>query len=189
VVVALLIAAVALMAKPVLAGLGNALVEDDGVRKAQAAVVPGGDANGVRILRAAELAQAGYVPVVLVDAPHSLLSDESEVTIPYAEKHGFQADLFRALPLPGGMNSTRDEAAYVGRYLKTHGFRSILLVTSNYHSHRAAYLFRKENPWLEVDAVPAADPSFNPGSWWTEREWRKTFLVEWMKTVAAYLGI
>ena len=149
----------------------------------------GGDANGVRILRAAQLAQAGYAPVVLVDAPQSLLAKESEVTIPYAEKHGFADSLFRPIPLPSGMNSTRAEAGYVGAHLKASGIRSILLVTSNYHTHRAAYLFRKENPWLKVDAVPAPDPSFDSNSWWTQREWQKTFLLEWMKTVAAYLGI
>ena len=148
----------------------------------------GGDANGVRILRAAELAQGGYVPIVLVDAPQSLMGNESDMTIPYAEKHGFAAGLFRPLLLPAGMNSTRAEAAYVGQYLRTHDIHSILLVTSNYHTHRASYLFRKENPWLQVDSVPAADPSFNPDAWWTDREGQKTFLLEWTKTVATYLG-
>jgi uncharacterized SAM-binding protein YcdF (DUF218 family) len=151
--------------------------------------VLGGDSSGVRIIKAAQIAQAGYAPVVLVDAPQALIGNESDMTILYATRHGFSASLFRPLPLPRGMNSTRAEAAYVGRYLRANAIHSILLVTSNYHTHRAAYLFRKENPWLQVDAVPAADPGFNPDAWWTNREWRKTFLLELMKTVATYLGM
>jgi uncharacterized SAM-binding protein YcdF (DUF218 family) len=184
-----LLVAILLFWKPLLSRLGNALVEDDGVEKASAAVVLGGDSNGARIVRAAELAQAGYVPYVLVDGPKTLIGYESDMSILYAEQRGYAAALFHPLPIPAGLNSTRSEAEYVGKYLKREGIHRILLVTSNYHTHRAARLFRKENPWLEVVAVPAADPDFRPDSWWTYREGRKTFLLEWLKTIAAYLGI
>ncbi len=164
-------------------------MEDDGVQKAQAAVVLGGDSNGVRILKAAQLAQAGYVPDVLVDGPKSLMGHESDVTIVYAEQHGYPAALFHALPLPDNVNSTKAEAQYAGKYLRRQHIHKILLVTSNFHTHRAAYLFRKMNPGLDVIAVPAQDPDFNPRSWWTYRDGQKTFLMEWLKTIAAYLDI
>jgi uncharacterized SAM-binding protein YcdF (DUF218 family) len=158
-------------------------VEDDGLQKAQAAVVLGGDGNGSRILKAAEIAQAGYVPLVLVDGPKSLLGHESDETVQYAELRGYPASLFRAIPLGDDIRSTRAEAQYVGKYLKTQRIRKILLVTSNYHTRRAAYWFRKEDPWLQVIAIPAADPEFVPNSWWTYREGQKTFVLEWLKTV------
>jgi len=185
----LLLAAVVLLRGPILSGLGNALVEDDAPRQAQAAVVLGGDSNGVRILKAAQLTQAGYVPYVLVDGPKSLLGYESDTTILYAEKRGYAATLFRPILLPPNINSTRDEARYVGNYLKQQGISKILLVTSNYHAHRAAYLFRKINPSLDVVSIAASDPDFIPDAWWTYRDGRKTFLMEWLKTIAAYLGI
>jgi len=178
-----------LLWKTILAGLGNFLVEDDGVQKAQAAVVLGGDLSGVRIMKAAQQAQAGYVPLVLSDGPKTLLGHESDVNILYAEKQGYSPALFRPLPLPPEINSTQAEAEYVGNYLKQQGIHKILLVTSNYHTHRAAYLFRKTNPWLQVITVPAPDPAFNPDSWWTFRDGRRTFLLEWAKTFAAYLGV
>lgn len=140
-------------------------------------------------MKAAQLAQAGYVPYVLVDGPKSLLGYESDTTILYAEKRGYPAVLFRPLQFPANVNSTRTEAQYVGKYLRHEHIHKILLVTSNFHTHRAAYLFRKMNPGLEVIAIPAQDPDFNPNSWWTSRDGQKTFLMEWMKTVAAYLGI
>ncbi len=186
---ALAVAAVLLLWQPILSGLGNALVEDNGLQKAQTAVVLGGDSNGARIRTAAQLAQAGYIPYVIVDGPKSLLGYESDTTILYAEKQGYAAALFHPLLLPSAVNSTRTEAEYVGKYLKQQGIRKILLVTSNYHTHRAAYLFRKMNPGLTVVAIPAADPDFKPNSWWTYRDGQKTFAMEWLKTVADYLGI
>ena len=178
-----------LLCKTILAGLGNFLVEDDSVQKAQAAVVLGGDLSGVRIMKAAQQAQAGYVPLVLSDGPKTLLGHESDVNILYAEKQGYSPTLFRPLPMPPEINSTQAEAEYVGNYLKQQGIHKILLVTSNYHTHRAAYLFRKTNPWLQVVSVAAPDPAFNPDSWWTFRDGRRTFLLEWAKTFAAYLGV
>jgi uncharacterized SAM-binding protein YcdF (DUF218 family) len=175
--------------KSILTGLGSFLVEDDVVQKADAAVVLGGDSNGVRVLRAAQLAQAGYVPFVIVDGPKTLVGYESDMNIAYAVQHGYQASLFHALPMPPPLNSTHEEAEFVGRYLKQQGIHKILLVTSNYHTHRAAYLFRKKNPWLEVVAVPAPDPDYHPDSWWTFRPGRRTFLTEWTKTFAAYADL
>jgi uncharacterized SAM-binding protein YcdF (DUF218 family) len=166
----------------------NLLIEDDRPQKAQLAQVLGGDDSGARITKAAQLAQAGYVPYVLVDGPKALIGHESDVVIRYAVQKGYQPSLFRALPLPDGMNSTREETAFSGKYFKEHGIDKILLVTSNYHTHRAAYLMRKQNPGLQVVAIAAADPHFTPTTWWKSRDGKKIFLLEWMKTVATYLG-
>lgn len=168
---------------------GDYLVEDDGVQKAPVILVLGGDASGMRITKAAQLAQAGYAPRIIVDGPKTLIGHESDETIAYAIQRGYPASLFHPLPLPAGMDSTRAEAAYVGKYFKQHGIHKILLVTSNYHTHRAAYLMRKENPKLQVFVVPAPDPYFTPDGWWKSREGQKTFALEWMKTFAAWLGI
>lgn len=141
-------------------------------------------------MKAAQLAQAGYVPVVLVDGPQSLLGHESDATIQYAQMRGYPGSLFRAVPLPDFIRSTRAEAQYVGMCLKSGHIRKILLVTSNFHTRRAAYWFRKENPGLDVVAIPAPDPLFVPDSWWTDREGEKTFVLEWLKTVTErWLGI
>ena len=175
--------------QPLLSALGRALVENDAVQKAKASVVLGGDGNGVRIITAAQLAQAGYVPYAIVDGPKTLVGYESDMSIAFAEHSGYPAAMFHALPLPPQVNSTRTEAVFVGTHLKQHDIDKILLVTSNYHTHRAAYLFRKMNPGLDVIAIAAADPDYDPNSWWTNRMGQKTFVMEWIKTVATYLGL
>lgn len=166
--------------------LANALVENDGPEKVQAIVVLGGDDSGSRILKAAELAQAGYAPYVLVSGPRNLLGHESDSTVEYARRKGFPLSLFQ--PLPNDTDSTRTEAEFIGAYLRAHDIHKILLVTSNFHTRRAARLMRHENPGLQVDVVPAPDPYFTPGAWWKSRNGQKTFLIEWIKTVATWFG-
>ncbi len=166
----------------------NALVEDDGAAKADAIVVLGGDSYGTRILRAAELAKSGYAPRVLVSGPANLIGHDSDASIIYAARHGYPASMFEGVPLPQEVNSTREEVKYLGRLLREQGVQSIDLVTSNYHTARAAWLWRKENPGIRVNVVPASDPYFSPEGWFNNREGQKTFLLEWTKTLASYFG-
>lgn len=167
--------------------LGWALVENDGPRRADAAIVLGGDGYATRIVAAAHFAQAGYVPVVLVSGPEMYGRHESDFTIAYAEKRGFPAALFR--PVESGSDSTRSETAFLAEYVRVHQLHTILLVTSNYHTRRAARLFRHQNPELTVYVEPAPDPYYSPDDWWKSRGGQKTFLLEWIKTVASWLGL
>jgi uncharacterized SAM-binding protein YcdF (DUF218 family) len=169
-----------------LTAAGRALVEDDGPRKEQAALVLGGDSRGTRLLVAARLAQNGYAPYVLVSGPAAFGRHECDFTIQEAVAAGFTASLFRAVP--NESNSTRSEAQFFRTYLKNHDIRSILLVTSNFHTRRAAWIFRKIMPGVVVDVVAAPDPLFSPEDWWRNRDGQKTFLLEWTKTVATRLG-
>jgi len=161
-------------------------VEDDKPEKADAIVVLGGDEFGTRILKAAHLAQSGYAPYVLVSGPHTLLGHQSDAVIEYARRKGYPVSLFR--PLTHELNSTRSEAELIDNYLRSQGARKILLVTSNYHTARAARLLRKYSPGLQVIAVAASDPAFTPDGWWKTREGQKMFFYESFKTIATALG-
>ncbi len=173
---------------PLFTTAGNYLVKADPPRKADAAVVLGGDEFGARIVKAAQLVQAGYAPYVLVGGPTTLLGHESDMTIEYAARQGFPPALFRAVSFPTEVDSTRSEAVYVGNYLKKNGVHSILLVTSNFHTRRAGVLWREVNPWLDIAVEAAPDRYFTPDSWWKSRPGKKTFLYEWLKTVNTWAG-
>jgi len=167
------------------------LIEDDGARKADAVVVLGGDNYGDRTLKGAELAKEGYAPYVLLSGPPRLLGFDSVEEIQFAEQHGYAASLFREGHLPRDAESTRTEAEFLGKVLMGQGVKSILLVTSNYHTKRAAKLWRAANPGLAVTVVPSVDPEryFTPETWWKTRPGQKTFLYEWMKTISVMLGV
>jgi uncharacterized SAM-binding protein YcdF (DUF218 family) len=161
-------------------------VEDDKPGKADVVVVFGGDEFGARITKAAQLATAGYAPYVLVSGPRTLLGHECDTTIEYAHRRGYPIELFR--PFPHELNSTRREAELIDRYLHEQRAKTVLLVTSNYHTARAARFLRKYAPDLKVIAVAAPDPNFSSAGWWKTREGQKAFLYEWLKTVAAASG-
>lgn len=173
----------------VLRAAGRALVENDGARKADCILVLGGDEYGSRILYAGELAKAGYAPYILVDGPLTLIGHESDSTIQYAVQQRLSPSLFRPVWLPKGVDSTSREVRYVAeKVLRPNNVKKVLLVTSNYHTRRAARFIRREVPWLSVSVMPAPDPYFSADGWWTNRNGKKIFLLEWMKTIAEWWG-
>ena len=186
----LLLALCYLLRTTLLTAAGSVLVENDRPQKADCILVLGGDDFGQRILKAAELAKAGYASIVFVDGPVSLIGHESDTTIQYAVQQGFPAKMFRAIWLPPGVDSTSTEAQYVANNIfRPKGIKTVLLVTSNYHTRRAAHFFRKEVPWLKVIAVPSPDPFFRADGWWKTRNGTKTFLLEWTKTISEWWGV
>lgn len=173
---------------PLLTLAGRVLVEDNAPSRADAILVLGGDDLGTRIVKAAELAKQGYSPYVLVSGPPNLLGHDSDGTIEFAERKGYAASLFHPVWLPPGTDSTRSEATFLGNYLRAHQIKHILLVTSNYHTRRAARLWRKQASWIAVTVIAAPDPFFTPDGWWKSRTGQKTCFLEWTKTIAAWLG-
>jgi len=172
--------------------LGYALVHDDGPAKADIAVVLGGDYWGHRILKAAQLMREGYVPAVLVSGPLGFYGlHECDLAIPFAVRHGFPAEWF--IPLPHSANSTKDEARVVLAELRRRGVRSFLLVTSNFHTARAARDYmaavRATGGGLSMRVVAAPDEFFRPDAWWRTRDSEKVAFNEWTKTLASALGL
>jgi uncharacterized SAM-binding protein YcdF (DUF218 family) len=171
-----------------LAALGRRLVRDEGPANAEIAVVLAGDFYGNRILRAAELVKQGYVPAVLVSGPHMLYGFyECDLAIPFAVKRGYPESWF--IRAPNEALSTRDEATAILADLRRRGVHRFLLVTSDFHTARAARIYRAAAPDLDMRVVAAPDEYFRADSWWHNREGRKIFLVEWLKTVANALGM
>ena len=187
------LAAVAVLARGVwLPWIADALVRDEGPAKADIAVVLAGDYYGHRIEKAAELVRAGYVPAVLVDGPEGFFGlHESDAAIDYMVRKGYPREWF--IPLPMTALSTQEEAADVLAELGRRHVRSFLLVTSTYHTARAARIYRarlkklSDPPAMRVVAAP--DQFFHPDSWWRTRQGRKTVFIEWSKTVAETVGL
>jgi uncharacterized SAM-binding protein YcdF (DUF218 family) len=151
-------------------------------------VVLAGDYSGNRILTAGDLVRRGFASHALVSGPSGAYGlHESDLAIPFAAKHGYPESYF--LPLPNDGLSTREEAAAVLAALNQRNAHRIDIVTSDYHTHRAGNIYRAQAPNLEIHMVAAPDIYFSPGAWWKNREGRKTFLLEWMKTVAAWIGM
>lgn len=88
--------------------------------------------------------------------------------------------------LEPAVHSTWDEAILVRQYSKTHNLRSILIVTSSYHSRRALWTFRTligKGTQVGLDPVPTGIQTPPPATWWLHaRGWQLVF-IEYLKLV------
>ena len=177
-----------LLRTPILAGLGSYLERSGPPQPADLVLVLAGDFYGNRILKAAELVRQGYAPRALVSGPEGLYGHhECDLAIPFAEQAGYPESYF--LHVEHSAHSTAEEARAVVPELRRMGVKRVLLVTSDYHTRRAGKIFRAAAPDLSFSVVSAPDFYFTPQGWWRNREGRKTFAIEWMKTIAEWLGL
>ncbi len=161
---------------------GDSPVKSDGV------VVLAGDGYGYRIRAGAKLAQEGYAPVVLASGAAWFYGVcECDIAIDYAVRHGYSRTLFE--PLRNEATSTQAEALAIFAEARRRGWKSILIVTSDYHTRRTRLLFDRIKPEgmiLHIYAAP--DRFFRADRWWENRESRKILLMEWTKLAAALAG-
>jgi uncharacterized SAM-binding protein YcdF (DUF218 family) len=156
--------------------------------KADVVFVLAGDPWGHRILKGAELVRESYAPRVVVSGPDGAYGNyECDLAIPFAVKAGYPQSYF--VRFPNHARSTREEAAAAAVELHDLGVHRVLLVTSLYHTRRAGNLFRAAAPDLRFFVVAAPDQDFTTGGWWQNREARKLFLMEWLKTGAGWLNL
>ncbi|HEX7956492.1 MAG TPA: YdcF family protein [Pyrinomonadaceae bacterium] len=160
----------------------EALVVSEELARADALVVlAGSDAYVERAERAAELYRAGRAPRVYVtdDGQRGGWSQELQRNPSFAERAVWELERggvprasIEVLPPP--VQSTHDEARLVRDCARRRGLRSLLLVTSGYHTRRALWTFRKEFGGDGVAVgVAAARQRPGPGGWWlSPRGWR-----------------
>jgi uncharacterized SAM-binding protein YcdF (DUF218 family) len=163
---------------------GNLLVVEQ-PRRADVIVVLGGDTNDKRYWKGIELLRSGYGRGLIVDA----VDQTKMYGHTYAEwaqrfieeTNPLQSGTIKVCPI--GEDSTIGETKYVQACLADTGARSILLVTSDYHTRRAVSIFRNRLP-MYTWYVAAADDSTQFGArWWTHREWAKRAAEEWQKVL------
>jgi uncharacterized SAM-binding protein YcdF (DUF218 family) len=168
--------------------VGTALESDGPPRKADLVIVLAGDEHGLRILEAAQIAKDGYAPKVLVSGPaNNYGMNEADLAVPFAVRRGYPESMFIRVPHEG--RSTRAEVDAIVPEVRRLGAKSVVLVTSDYHTRRAARVFRAAAPDIRLYVVGAPDAEFDLRRWWQEREGRKAVFLEWLKTIAGWFSI
>lgn len=164
------------------------LVRGDPPVKSDGIVVLAGDGYGYRIRAGADLAQQGYAPIVLASGAAWIYGVcECDLAIDYAVRNGYPRTLFE--PLRNDATSTAAEALAVFAEAERRGWKSILIVTSDYHTRRTRLILNRLKPdALRITVYAAPDRFFRAEKWWWNRESRKTLLNEWAKLGAALAG-
>ena len=80
-----------------------------------------------------------------------------------------------------------EEAELVRQYVEAHGLRSVLIVTSAYHSRRALWVFSRVfgNTGIRIGLVSVrpGDESPRPATWWFSRRGWKLVPTEYIKMI------
>jgi len=76
-------------------------------------------------------------------------------------------------------DTTREEAVALSHFVQQRKWKSVVVVTSNYHTRRARYIYQKVFPsGIGVSVASARDGDFDPEHWWEKRKSVKLFLHE-----------
>jgi hypothetical protein len=128
---------------------------------------------------------------VLVSGPPGAYGrNEADLAVEFIEHEGYPSQWF--IPFADPANSTKEEAGFILPELRRRNIHSFLLVTSDFHSARAARTYLTVERDLgyapQMRVVVAADEHFRPDSWWRNRQAQKTVFFEWSKTIAGAIG-
>jgi uncharacterized SAM-binding protein YcdF (DUF218 family) len=131
-----------------------------------------------RVSRAVELFRQGKAPVIVASGrrlrPYAGISELMEHDL---TERGIPKD--KIIRLPHDADSTKEEAEALAQIATEKKWRSVIVVTSNYHTRRARYIFRKVFPQgIEVSVASARDGDFDPDHWWVKRKSTKELIRE-----------
>ena len=155
--------------------LGSSLIDSEAPRSADLILVLGGDFWGPRVVKAAELGKLGYARTVLISSPPYAGRPEGELAIDFLVKEGFSRKMLAIFP--HNARSTIAEAVALRGELGRREVKQVILVTSSYHSRRAAIVFRLFCPGIRFVSVPADTNQFSAEGWWKKDAFPGDFLV------------
>ncbi|MFA5879634.1 MAG: YdcF family protein [Candidatus Margulisiibacteriota bacterium] len=163
----------------ILSSLGKNLICTKPTNKADMIVVlSGGEDN--RIIMAVDLYKKGISRKIMMSGGGPFLgSYYAKFMGDYAHELGVKK---RNILYELNSLSTFENAKFSYPILKKRGVKSILIVTSKYHTKRAYKVFRKFYPDIDVYIIGAPD-GINYKNWWHNYEMSDKILHEFVKTI------
>jgi uncharacterized SAM-binding protein YcdF (DUF218 family) len=175
----LLCGVVYLARHPILRFAADSWIVNDAPATADAIVVMSDDNfYADRAAHAAELSRQAVAPVVVASGrrlrPSAGISEL------------MQHDLIeRGVPkekivlFPNDAEATIEQVMQIERFATEHGWKRLLLVTSNYATRRTRYIALKLAPaGMTISVASTRDGDFDPEHWWEKRSSTKAFFGE-----------
>ncbi len=180
-------ATLAVAYRPLLTSMGAFLIVQDPLEKADVIIVLSGGRQDERVRQGAELYRQGYAPWVLLSGGEEL----EGIAVPdllrqQAVRHGIPDSV---LLFENHSSSTAEQARFLRPMLEQRGFRQAIVVTSNFHTRRTRYLFRRvfAGSPVETRVYAVQNDFFSPVRWWT-RDWdTEEVVLEYIKLGLAVL--
>ena len=180
----------------VLVAVGSFLVSEDPLVQTDAiAVLSGG--LPYRILEGIDLYRRGFAPRILLtpyegNPEYLRLMKSLGVTYQTGVRINRKIALNRGVPAEAievlsPVASTRHEAGVIFAYLREKNWRSLIVVTSEYHSTRTRLIFRSLNTGgVKVVIRPSRYDRLKLNSWWRDRSQSKRVFYEYVKLLNHY---
>ena len=175
-----------LVRHPIFRFVADAWIVEDPLDKADALIVlSDDDFYADRATRAAELFREGEAPLIIASGrrlrPNAGIAELMEHDL---VERGVPKD--KILRFTHDADSTKEEAEALAKLVKTKKWHKTIVVTSNYHTRRARYIFRRVFPQdVEVRVASARDGDFDPERWWEKRKSTKELMQEFAGMVVA----
>ena len=188
-VIALLCFGAWVIRRPILRGAAHLVTAHDAPRRADAILLLGGDFD-VRPEEAARLYRAGLAPQVLLvrekDSPAvriGAVPNTSDAQVAVMRRLGVPPAAIHVLHVPDGANSTDDETRAFREWAYTARPRTVIAVTTDFHSRRARWLLRRQLDRLRVTVLMdgVKDWEFDESNWWLNKRGLTSYVEEYLK--------
>ena len=176
-----------LVRRPILRLAAESWIVEDPLDKADALVVLGDDNfYADRATRGAQLFREGKAAVIVASGrrlrPNAGIAELMEHDL--IERGVPREKIVRFVH---DADSTLEEARALTRLVKEKKWRSVIVVTSNFHTRRARYIYRRVFPQgVEVRMASARDGDFDPEHWWEKRKSTKELTKEFAGMVVTW---
>ncbi len=184
-----LLALAIVLSPPGLQALGNFLMIRDPLIPVDSVIAVSGD-GAERTLTASALLQQGYAHWLILSGSRrgAAPGGATAMMLRMALRVGIPRD---QILVDDQSLSTFDNARNSAQLMQVHGLRRAILVTSPYHTRRAAWIFRTEfsRHRLEIRVYAAEESFFEVRQWWMREQDRGLVVREYEKMLAFLLGI
>jgi uncharacterized SAM-binding protein YcdF (DUF218 family) len=179
--------------------LGEYLITEYPLEKADAIAVLSGDVPA-RILEAIDIYKQGYAPIIILtmDEKPAGYDEMRSLGIKMPEGHDINQMIALKLGVPAAsiiiidkrVDSTYTEVTALYDFLKKRNLKSVVLVTSKYHTTRATKLFNfVTNGPIKLITRPSKYDTFDARHWWKVKRDVKQVLSEYEKLADYYFFI
>jgi len=165
--------------RPLLGFAGESWVVEDPLQKSDAIIELSIDNfYADRATRTAEIYRQGFAPLVVASGvrlrPYAGVSELMEHDL---IERGVPKEKILRYPHDG--ENTREEGEALAKLATQKNWKSVIIVTSNYHTRRTRYVFRRVFPEnISVSVAGARDGDFDPERWYEKRKSIKEFVRE-----------
>jgi uncharacterized SAM-binding protein YcdF (DUF218 family) len=171
---------------PLLRLAGESWIVEDPLQRADVIVVLSDDNfYADRVTHAADLFRHGMAPIVVASGrrlrPYAGIAELMEHDL--IERGVPKENIVR---VAHNAENTREEAQALAQQAREHKWHSVIVVTSNYHTRRARYIFLHVFPAQIVVRVSGShDGDFDPEHWWQARSSLKALTREFAGMIVA----